>query len=197
MTAINGSNPNIDLNHYSLGPSQDAIAANFGGDAAAELAAMVFLFSRERSKDASENRNSLEQTIQAHQEIQVSKLHEAADQDFAAALVQGVTQIVSGAASILASEVTNPKAQGYIKGGSAVDTGAGQILAGHFTREADHTKADAQEHGLDAQNGIRALEQVEQNATEAYDMKKRTLDFMSSIQDTKAEANKALVAIRV
>jgi hypothetical protein len=68
--------------------------------------------------------------------------------------------------------------------------------SGYFEKQATNRDADAQAQGNRAGTGIRALEQVEQNATEAQDMKKRTLDFMRSIQETKAEADKALVSIR-
>lgn len=187
VTSINGSTPTVDPN-YSISPAQDSIAAEFGGDAAAQLAAMVFLFSRERSRDASENRNTLENAIQARQAEQVELMHDAADSRFAGAVISGFTQVVGGLVS--SSGKSSDKAMG-----AAVD-GTGKMFAAGFTKLADDQSADALAQGNQAGTGIRALEQVEQNATEAQDTRKRTLEFMSAIQETKAEADKALVSIR-
>lgn len=188
VNSINSTTSRIEPG-YDLMPSQESISSQFGGDAAAELAAMVFLFSRERSKDASENRDALESGIQARQAEQVQHMHQAADARFASAVIQGTSQMVGGIVSMSGGDGGTQTGQ--------VITGSGNILAGGATRSADAADAAAQAQADQAGAGIRALEEVEQNATDAQDMKKRTLDFIGTIQETKAEADKALVSIRV
>jgi hypothetical protein len=188
VKSINGSTPHIEAN-YGLCASRESIAAEFGGDAAAELAAMVFVFSRERSKDAAENRNALENAVQAHQARQVELMHDAADAKFNGALIKGATQAIGGLVSLGGDSA-------YIKATGEGVASLGTLGSGYFEKQATNREANAQAKGNRAETGIRALEQVEQNVSEAQDMKKRTLDFMSAIQETKAEADKALVSIR-
>lgn len=185
MTSINSSTSAGSL-QYSLVPSQESVAMDFGGDAAAQLAAMVFVFSRERSKDAAQTRDALENTIQAHEADQVQALHDAADSRFWSGVINGSGQILNGVAS----------AAGEPEVGQAI-TGMGTIGSSVLSKDADLESADATAHANQAQSGIRALEDVNDNATEAREMKDRTLKFMEGIQQTKAEANKALVSIRV
>lgn len=185
MTTINNTTSAGNL-QYGMLPSQESLAAEFGGDAAAELAAMVFLFSRERSKDAAQDRDALENTIQAHEAKQVEALHDAADSRFWSGVVAGGTQILSGIAT----------AAGSPKVGQAL-SGTGTIASSYLSKEADLESAEATAQASQAQSGIRALEAVNDNAAEAREMKDRTLKFMDTIQATKAEANKALVSIRV
>jgi hypothetical protein len=193
VNSISNSPTNFETT-YSIAPTQDSIAAEFGGDAAAELAAMVFLFSRERSKDASENRNALENTVQAHQAAQVRLMHDEADSRFSGAVVQGATQALSGMVSLAAA--SSGGSDGYLQAtGKGIDS-LGTLGAGYYSKIADNEKADAQAQSNQAGTGVRALEQVEQEASEARDMRKHTLDFMDSIQETKAEADKALVSLR-
>lgn len=189
VTNINASTSSPAPN-YDLLPTRDSLAADFGGDAAAELAAMLFMFSRERSKDAAENRDALESAVQARQAQQVDLMHEQAEARFTGAVIQGVTQVAAGLVSLSGGSGDAQATSQYI-------TGCGTIGAGNFNKQADNLGADALAQGHQADTGIRALEQVEQNATEAHDMRKRTFDVMSAIQESKAEADKALVSIRV
>lgn len=189
MTTINNTT-STNYAAYDLTPTQDSIAGQFGGDTAAELAAMVFLFSRERTKDAAETRDALENGIQARQADQVHQMHKQADANFAGAIVRGVGQIVDGAVSL------NSNATEQDKGAAKIFGAASNVTGAVFDKVADNAEAEATSQGHKADAGIRALEQVDQDAADARDMRKRTLDFMSSIQDIKAETDKALVSIR-
>lgn len=185
MTTINGATSASHL-QYGMLPTQQSISAEFGGDAAAELAAMVFLFARERSKDAAQSRDAVENTIQDHEAKQVEALREAADSRFWSGVINGGSQILS----VASSAVESPEI------GQAI-SGAATIASSLLSKGADLESVEATAQASRAQSGIRALEVVNDNAAEAREMKERTLEFMDSIQATKAEANKALVSIRV
>lgn len=190
MTSINNTTPSNYV-PYDLTPTQDSIAGQFGGDTAAELAAMVFLFSRERSKDAADTRDALENGIQARQAEQVHQMHKQADANFTSAIVKGIGQVVDGVVSLDSNATGEDKGAAKIFGATCNVTGA------VFDKVASEAEAEATAQGHKADAGIRALEQVDQDSADAREMRNRTLDFMSSIQDIQAETDKALVSIRV
>src|SRR5690606_34488107 len=90
MTAIDSNNP---THHLSLIPDQDQIAAQFGGDAAAELAAMVFLFARDRKSDAAEQRELMENRIQSAEAKQVREMYRQADDAMWGAIAAGAGKL--------------------------------------------------------------------------------------------------------
>ncbi len=195
MTAIsNATGPNNI--EYSVMPNQAQISAEFGGDTAAELAAMLFMCARERSNGASERRDMMEEHIQAYEARQVDNLHDAADARFSAALVSGYTQIVSGALGVAGASSGSESQAALCKALGQAYTGAGEMAGGAFKRVADNLTADATAEANKAQAGIRSLKEVEEDSSDAQDMKQRTLDFLDSLRESRAEADKALVSIR-
>ncbi len=168
-------------------PTESEITADLGGDATAQMAAMMFLLSREQSRDASELRQATEDRIRDSQAAQISELREMADQMRNSAILQGVAGTI-GASLSFASNFAGGVPQAAMQADSQMVTTVGQVggaILGAKSTDAQ-TSATAAEH--EAQADIRDLEQVSEDADDARDLRKRVLDFMSTIQEQKAEA---------
>lgn len=180
---------------YSGIPTQAQIAHEFGGDASAELAAMVFLFSRERSRHSAEQRDQIERHIQQFESSQVEKMHQSADATYDAALKQSAGQLINGTLSFAGSAAGDDWGPALQASGDATQ-GAFNLWAANDKLEADNLSADAEHAGNKAGSYERSLETVNSDADDAKSMKDAVYDFLQSIVDSKAEANKALVGIR-
>jgi hypothetical protein len=185
----------IHIDPSSTIPNQAQIAADFGGDSAAQLAAMVFLFARERSRDSAEQRDQIEGQIRASQSQQLQKLHQGAEAAYDAAVWQAGAQLVGGVCGLAQS---SGEAWGDALGAAGgVLAGAGNIIAAGDKLAADNYAADAKHAENQAASFERSLESVNSNADDAKTLKNSVYDFLEDIQDTKAESDKALVSIRV
>ncbi len=192
MTTIESTNT---IQHPSLIPDQEQISAQFGGDTAAELAAMVFLFARERRQDAAEQRELTEQRIETAEAEQVDELHEQATYAMWGAFFNGAAQIASGAGQIgsgcklaVGDEATAAMRQG---GGEAFG-GVLQLGGAISQGEAGHHEASAQEASHAADAAKRDMDEVNENRDEAQELGNRVLDFLDEIQKLKAEGQQAV-----
>ncbi len=190
------SSSQVTPTDYSSGPTQTQIAAEFGGDAAAQLAAMVFLFSRERSRQSAEQRDQIENQIRQFENDQVHKLHESADSAYDAAVWQAGGQLLNGGLKLAGSAVGDGWGNAISSSGD-VTQGASNYLAADDKLEADNLTADAEHAGNKADSYERSLESVNTDADDAKTMKDAVYDFLQTIQESKAEGDKALVNIRV
>lgn len=176
-------------------PTQDQIAAEFGGDAAAQLAAMVFLFSRDRSRQSAERRDQIETQISVHQEAQVQKLHESADATYKAAVWNSAGAILQSSIQFAATGTKDSTNALLEASGNLTQSSFGLLGATH-SREAANLQTDATHAGHKAGSYERSLESINTDADDAKSMKDAVYDFLQSVQESKAEGDKTLVTIR-
>ncbi len=201
MDSINSAN---SIPQTSLIPDQRQIATQFGGDAAAELAAVVFLFARERSRDASEQRDLVENRIQSAEADQVKEMRKQADDEFWSGVLSGAGKVAGGAMQVTGGmEALGPTGEVTSEATANATTnfwsGMGQATAGGAEMGAAFLDDYASEHGIEAQKagneseaGKRDMDQVNDNSDEARDMSGRVLDFLDQIQEQKADAEKSM-----
>jgi hypothetical protein len=183
---------------YTAIPTEAQIAADFGGDASAQLAAMVFLYSRERTRQSAEQRDQLESQICAFEDKQIQKLHQAAEASYDASIWQAGGQLVGAAANVVGSglSATGNACGAVVSAVGDMTDGACQFIAADDRRAASNLSADAEHAGNRASSFERGLESVESSADDAKAMKDAVYDFLQAVQDSKAERDKALVSIR-
>lgn len=174
---------------YSSLTNPVQIAADLGGDAAAQLAAMVFVFSRERSRQSAEQRDQIETQIANYQADQVEKLHQQADQAFEATVWNAAGQFVSTAGQAVGGS------DGAVIG-AGVQTGF-SLIAADVKLDADTSAADATHAGNVAASHERRLQSVNSNSEDAKSLKEAAFDFLKAVEESKAEGDKALVSVRV
>lgn len=178
----------------SLIPERGQIEQQFGGDAAAQLAAMLFLFARERSRDASEQRDVVEQRIAAQEARQVDQMREAAHDLRRSGAVEGAAKIASGAATLLSVTSEGPTSDDpkYYQALAAGFEGVGAMGGGYFQGSSKLHDASAERASNAANAGVRELEEVNQDADEARDMRGRVLDFLDAVQEGRADAESSM-----
>jgi hypothetical protein len=185
---------------YSTVPTQAQIAAEFGGDSAAQLAAMVFLFSRERSRDSAERRDQIEGQIQQYENTQVHQMHKNADSMYAANTWRALGQAANGVLGLVGANLSAEKesagAGSAFAAAGGLLQGAAGIPAAGYQHSADKQAAKAERAGNQAASHERSLESVTSDAEDAKSMKQAVLDFLQAIQETRAESDKALVSVR-
>lgn len=189
------SSPHVPLTDYSTIPTQGQIAAEFGGDSAAQLAAMVFLFARERSRQSSERRDQVETQIGAHQHEQVQKLRDSADATYAGEVWKSAGAIAQSDLQIAAGG-TEGDTQALLNASGNANNGAAGFVGASHTREAANLEADATHAHNRAGSYERSLESLNSDADDAKSMKDAVYDFLQNVQKSKAEGDKTLVSIR-
>lgn len=183
------------------------LIADLGGDSAAQLAALLFLASKERSSQAREQRTAAEARIEEANHRQVSELHKAADDEFYNAVINGGAQITAGAIGIAgaassgdgakpASGAANDGAAKYAAGAADGVKGAGQIAGAPFKYDAANHTANATESENLAEAQERGLDQVADDLDEAREQRKFVLDFLQATAQSKAQADQAPWQVR-
>jgi hypothetical protein len=174
-------------------PNEQQLAAELGGDANAQVAAMMFMLSKEQKADASEQRDTTEARIRESQAEQVDEMREQADlmrvqavSNMFFGMTSAALQIGAGGAGLAGQGGFSDIAKGHSQ---MYDT-IGEFGDSMFESVIKDSEADATAAQHEADASIRELEEVNDNADDARDLKNTVLDFMRSIQEQKAEAAK-------
>jgi hypothetical protein len=183
----------------------DQIAAEFGGDVSARVAAMLIEHSHERREAVREMRRAEEEHLQAMEEQQVAQMREqaahireAAESRAIGGLVAGACRIAGGVCMMTADSEYAGRARSEMLGGggSALESAMGLSAAAddHAAGQAD---ADATAAGNRAEASERRLEDLRDSAADARELGSKALDLIESAKTASAEANRAALFQRV
>ncbi len=187
-------------------PSREELAARFGGDSSAQMAAVLFLANQERRLDSGQERALQEEQIGKHNEKQLSALRQAAQDHYEAAVAEGVSQVASGSISIAGAAIRfngsdfmkkyGQRLERCATGASTGATGTGKLLAADATSSAGYAAATATQQEQLADVEERVLDRLRDETADVRELDEKVLDFLQSAQQAKAAAEAAPWAVR-
>ncbi len=182
--------------------SEASLAAELGGDVNAQVAAMMLKHGHEKRANAREMRHAEEDNLRSHEQQQVSKLREQAEQVLAAAkraaygkIASGGLQMTGAGVSILGGKKADPWSAG-LKGAATGAEGGSELWAADATHEgklAEIASTEADHRSAEAKRRMDDLRDEEQSAKEII---KSTFDFLKEASEAKAGIERALLASR-
>lgn len=205
---------NIDATQTTLNRTSlltpDDIEARFGGDANAEIAALMLGHARDVREGARESRAAEERNIEAQENLQVEEMRNQASDIRRAGTIEGVTEIGTGALDLWAGTTTmtgdtfsdgklKPEVDGKVllaKGSSEIVKGTGTMGAAWFKGESQTDDANGTAAGHHAQAAIRRLDDIKDVEKDARDLARTAIDFYRDQVHAQAEADHAALFLR-
>jgi len=189
--------PQEDVSVISLLNSDDQIALELGGDTQAQLAAMVIKHGAERRENLDEAKGRQEQFVRERQQDQVYNMRSEAEHIRNQAQTEGWTQIAASGFQFAGA------VSGSGEGGDALEamgnayTGWGKMVAAGEGLKAGMAHADATAADHRAQEGLRRIDALLEDIDGLKDFEAAGMEFVKTVQDIRAETNKALLFERV
>lgn len=183
--------------------SQDALAAELGGDANAQVAAMLLKHSQDKQASLRVQRVAEEEQLTAMEEEQVDQMRESAEQIRIAAREKAIGQITNGICQIGGGIVALDGTDGG-KAAGEIWQGAGDGADGVANLEAaEHeyaqgiADADAKQAEHMANEAGRRLDDIKDEERNARELVRTALDFLREVRGAGDQANKAALFQRV
>lgn len=175
--------------------SQETLAAELGGDANAQVAAMMLVHARDKGTDVRAMRQTQRARVEEHHERQIEAIRNKADAEYAAAraaaygkLAEGAGMIASGGAMTKSGgEVTSQVFAGCGKAGAAFGDGVSAIhgkKAGRLEAAAvqeEHAMSDAQQ----------TLDELRDEQIDLQKLSRAAIDFLRDAQSAKDQVDRA------
>lgn len=205
---------NVQNTTYNFTADHSELATELGGDASAEVAAMLLTHARDSREGTREARLHEEQHLAAQEAREVEMMMEQADHIRTAGLYEGIGTMTAGVLNI-ASGVTSAvtaDATGTLEGGAhaglgkAIATslsGGAQLSQGASKYLAETEKAEGQESAARAKQAAqrsgaseRRLEDLRTEAQEARELVRTVIDFLRDMGRTEAATDQAGIYLR-
>jgi hypothetical protein len=183
---------NVQNTTYNFTPDQSDLATELGGDASAQIAAMLLEHAHESRDGASEARLHEEQNLAAQQAREVEMMREQADHIRAAGLTEGVSMMVGGGLNMMAAG-TDTKA---LSGAAEVYQGLGKAGAALEEARGQESAAAAKQAGHHASASERRLEDIRTEAQEARELVRTVMDFLRDVGRTETASDQASIYLR-
>jgi len=183
---------NVQNTTYNFTASQSELATELGGDASAQVAAMLLEHAQESREGASEARLSEEEHLAEQQARQVAMMREQASHIRNAGISEGISLIVAGGLNIAAGSAGDQAlsggaqvSQGIGKGGAALEEAEGQECAA-AAQQAEHSSSAAE----------RRLDDIRTDAQEARELVRTVIDFLRDTSQTETASAQAGIYLR-
>ena len=176
--------------------SQDVLAAELGGDAHAQVAALLLVQARDKGTDVRMMRQCQRERIQQHHESQMQALRDKANREYQAARAGSFGKLLDGGLTVASGCVMTKGENGV--GTSQVLSGLGKassasmdFLAAGDSRMAGrlHAVVAQEEHAV-----AEAKQQLEELGDEQADLQKLAkvaIDFLKDMQSAKEQVDRA------
>ncbi len=165
-----------------------------GGDAGAQIAAMMMMMSKQQRQSARETRRGAEKAEDAAQRHELDAMRSAADERLEGATKEAILKGFGGACTMAAgaADAGGDKAgTGALKGASEGSFG----LAGYARAEGDHAAAgrdvEAKAEGNAASTAKREIDDARDAEKDAKDLMNRVMSFYKEYATAKEDASKA------
>jgi hypothetical protein len=190
--------------------SPEQIAAEFGGDVNASVAAMMLLHAKQLRESVQTACSIEEERLRIQEERQVHAMHEQADRIRSAGMNEGLGLIASGGFQIASGVVgiagarlqdgqLSPRAAGsqaILQGSGSASRGVGEMFASEDNWAASIANADATKAENSAEATKRRLDELKEEMAQARDLTKTAIDFLRDQTRTKASTDDAAASIR-
>jgi hypothetical protein len=205
---------NVQTTTYNFTADQSELATELGGDASAQIAAMLLDHAHDSRETTREARLHEEQHLVAQQEREFEMMMEQADHIRSAGLAEGISMMVAGTLNIAAGVVTAGTAdatgtlQGRagaevgkavstsLSGGAQVSQSFGKVGAGLEEAEAQESAAAAKQATHRSGAAERRLEELRTEAQEARELVRTVIDFLRDVGRTEAATDQAGIYLR-
>ena len=174
----------------------------FMGDPASELAALLIDHVRESRQSYLEQTRAEEHQLRVVQAAQIKDMRVEADKVRDAAISKGAGMMLSGGftigSGVAIAQTGDPETpwSKYLAGSADGARGGGELISGHFDREASLARADATEHEHLGSEAERRLESLEEARSHLNELQRSAFDHLRNIQETQAGTDRTLTSWR-
>lgn len=194
-TAIDGDQPD-----GSLLPEPNGLNLPVGGDAGAELAAIVMLAAKDQRNMARATRSREEEALEAAERSHIDALREKAANAFASGMAEGLTSIASGGIEFYgagdvgecgANENLARVCNGKWAATSKFTEGGGKVIGTVFKADADEDDVEATRQGQLEEHHKSAIEDAKDGVDDAKKLLEKAMDFYKEYTTAKNDSQKA------
>lgn len=165
-----------------------------GGDAGAQIAAMMMLTSKKQRESARETRRDAEEAERSAQQSELAAMREAADKRFEGAQRDAVLRGFGGACTMAAGGADANKdaaGAGALKGTNEAAGAVGGLLRAERENAAAGCDVEAKAAGNSATTAKRAIDDARDLEKDAKDLMNRVMSFYKEYVTSKEDATKA------
>ncbi len=181
-------------NNAEMLPSPALQELLLGGDAGAQIAAMMMMLSKTQRDSARETRKGAESAEDAAQRSELGAMRDAAEKRFEGATREAVMKGIGGACTLAAgaAEANNDKAgAGSLKGANEASTALGGYLRAERDHEAAGCDIQAKAAANTASTAKRQIDDARDLEKDAKDLMNRVMSFYKEYATSKEDAQKA------
>ena len=198
MTKISGP-----VSGYTIG-TQAQLAAELGGDANAQAAAMMLVHARDKSQNLKETRRAELSNLRSQQQREVDQMRSRADEAFAAARAKAYGKIYDGAASAVGgaclmavSDETTAKAlnQSMSGAGQLGSACTDSVVAGH-ERDAAAAETASVVAKHRAEESQARLDELRDEQRETQDLTRTAIDFLRDVSSAQQQVDNAVAYLK-
>jgi hypothetical protein len=175
--------------------TQNQLAAELGGDANAQVAAMMLVHARDKGENLRTMRRAERENLRLHQEKQVQSMRSKAEENYAAARIAAYGKMVDGACSVAGGVATCCESEALASGLS----GAGKIASAYtdgvsalHSRKAAYKEVEATAAEHLATESKQRLEDLRDEQFEMQKLTRTALDFLRGVQSSQEQIDRAL-----
>lgn len=183
--------------------SQSQIAAELGGDANAQVAALMLAHARDTSEQLRGMRQSEQTRLQQHQQGIIQAMRDKAQETYMAACACALGQLVGGAMTVAGGVCSAPgvmqnaqtatSTSQTLQGSGSICSALGQTLGANWQRAAGLSDTRAAIEEQNASTCWQRLETLRSEQAETHEMTRTAIAFLRQTQASQEHIDRACV----